>query len=87
MDVTLSFALSLSLHTTSPLAFNAYALFVLFPRLVLKPLQDGCQRRLVATALLDRCKKLSEGDVASLIFDAHEGHTERVRSRMAAAST
>ena len=40
LDITLSFALSL--HKTSPLSFNTSALFVLFPRLILKPLHDGC---------------------------------------------
>ncbi len=40
LDETLS--LALSLHHSSPLAFNAYSLFVLFPRLLLRPLPDGC---------------------------------------------
>ena len=39
IDVTLSFALSL--HQTSPLAFNASALFVFFPRFIMRPLPDG----------------------------------------------
>ena len=33
LDITLS--LALSLHRTSPLAFSASALYVLFPRLIL----------------------------------------------------
>jgi len=85
LDITLSFALSL--HKTSPLAFNASALFVLFPRLILKPLPEGSQGRLVAAALLDRCKKLSVGDVAGLIYEAHEAQTERVWGRIVVAST
>ena len=36
LDITLSFALSL--HKTSPLSFSASALFVLFLRLILRPL-------------------------------------------------
>ncbi len=40
LDETLS--LALSLHSSSPLAFSAFALFVLFPRLLLRPLPDGC---------------------------------------------
>ena len=40
VDETLS--LTLSLHSSSPLAFNAFSLFVLFPRLLLRPLPDGC---------------------------------------------
>ena len=43
LDITLSFALSL--HKNSPLAFSASDLFVLFPRLILRPLQNGCQGR------------------------------------------
>jgi hypothetical protein len=84
LDITLSFALSL--HNTSPLSFCASAFFVLFPRLILRPLQERCQGRLAATALLERCRRLLVGDVASLINEAHEAQTERVRSRTAAAS-
>ncbi len=40
LDETLS--LALSLHHSSPMAFIAYSLFVLFPRLLLRPLPDGC---------------------------------------------
>ena len=85
LDNTLSFALSL--HTTSPLSFSASALFVLFQRLILIPLQDGCQGRLAAAALLERCRKLLAGDVLSLISKSHEAQTERVTSRTTAAST
>ena len=85
LDITLSFALSL--HKNSPLSFSASALFVLFPRLLLRPLQDGCQGRLAAAALLERCKKLLARDVLGLIKESHEAQTERVRSRTAAAST
>ena len=70
LDITLSFALSQ--HVSSPLAFSSAALFVLFPRLILRPLLEGCQGRLAAAAFMDRCKKLSVGDVAGLISDAHE---------------
>ena len=40
LDETLS--LALSLHHSSPRAISAYSLFVLFPRLLLRPLPDGC---------------------------------------------
>ena len=70
LDVTLSFALSL--HKTSPLAYIASTLFVLFPRLILRPLPDGCQGRLAAAALLGRCIMLLAEDVAGLIHEAHE---------------
>ena len=85
MDTTLSFALSL--HQSSPLAFSAAALFVLFPRLILRPLAEGCQGRLAAAAFLERCRKLEAGDVGGLIREAHEAQTERVRGRTAAATT
>ena len=38
LDETLS--LTFSLHKSSPLTFSAFALFVLFPRLLLRPLPD-----------------------------------------------
>ncbi len=41
LDETLSMAMSL--HISSPLAFNAFSLFVFFPRLLLRPLPDGCK--------------------------------------------
>ena len=40
LDYTLS--LALSLHKNSPLALSAYSLFILFPRLLLRPLPNGC---------------------------------------------
>ena len=40
LDETLS--LALSLHGSSPLVFIAFPLFVLFPRLVIRPLPNGC---------------------------------------------
>ncbi len=84
MNVTLSFALSL--HKASPLAFTASALFLHFPRLVLRLLLDRCQGRLAAATLLGRCMMLLTGDVAGLIHDAHEAKIERVKSRTTAAS-
>ena len=52
LDETLS--LTLSLHHSSPLAFNAYYVFVLFPRLLLRPLPDGCQESFAAATLSRR---------------------------------
>ncbi len=57
-----------------------------FPKTHPQTLQGGCQGRLAAAALLQRCRRLLVGDVASLINEAHEAHTEKVRSRTAAAS-
>ncbi len=85
MDITLSFALSL--HKSSPLAFSAAALFFLFPRLIMRPLPEGCQGRVAAAALLDRCSKLSEGGIEGLIDDAHEAQTVRVQGRTTVVST
>ena len=39
-DITHSFVLSL--HKSSHMGFSAAALFVLFPRLILRPLPEGC---------------------------------------------
>ena len=36
-------SLASSLHKSSPHAFSAYALFVLFPKVLLRSLPDGCQ--------------------------------------------
>ena len=70
LDETLS--LALSLHHSSPLAFSAYSLFVLFPRLLLRPLPDGCQGSFAAAALSRRCRLLKEGEVGTLLNEAHE---------------
>ena len=70
LGITLPFALSL--HKTLLLSFSASALSVLFPRLILRPLQDGCQGCLAAAALPERCRELLARDVASLINDVHE---------------
>jgi hypothetical protein len=43
LDMILSFALSL--HKASPLSFSPSALFVLFPKHILRPLHDKCQGR------------------------------------------
>jgi hypothetical protein len=40
LDEVLS--LAISLDKSSPLAFNAFVLFDLFPRMLLRPLPDGC---------------------------------------------
>jgi len=84
MDETLS--LALSLHHSSPLAFNAYVLFVLFPRLLLRPLPDGCQGSFAAAALLRRCNMLREGEVGTILNEAHEAHVGRVAKQTEAHS-
>ena len=76
MDETLS--LALSLHGSSPLAFNAFSLFVLLPRLLLRPLPDGCQGSFAAAALSRRCNLLREGGIGALLNEAHEAHMGRV---------
>ena len=70
LGVTLS--LALSLHKSSPLAFYAFALFVLFPRLILRPLTDGCQGSFAAAALSRRCNLLKEGKISIMLSEAHE---------------
>ncbi len=79
MDETLS--LALSLHVSSPMAFSAYSLFVLFPRLVLRSLPDGCQGSFAAATLSRRCNLLREGEVATLLKEAHETQEGRVAKR------
>jgi hypothetical protein len=80
LDETLS--LALSLHNSSPLAFSAFSLFVLFPRLLLRPLPV-----LAAATLARRCKLLREGKLSVLLTEAHEAQTERVAKGIKASST
>jgi hypothetical protein len=79
-------SLAMSLHKLSPLAFSAFALFVLFPRLLIRPLPDGCQGSFVAATLTRRCSLLREGKIVVLLSEAHEAHTRRVAKLMKAAS-
>jgi len=65
-------SLAPSLHKSSPLAFIAFALFVLFPRLLLRPLPDGCQGSFAAAALSRRCSPLREGKISVMLTEAHE---------------
>jgi len=50
-----------SLHKSSPLTFSAYALFVLFSRMLLRPLPDGCQGSFATSTLSSICNLLREG--------------------------
>ena len=84
LDDTLS--MTLSLHKSSPLAFSAFALFVLFPRLLLRPLPHGCQGSFAATSLSRRCSLLKEGKIMVLLNEAHEAHTGRIAKLTKAAS-
>jgi hypothetical protein len=84
LDETLS--LALSLHKSSPLAMSAFALFVLFPRLLLRPLPDGCHGSFAAATLSRRCGLLKEGNIAILLSKAHEAHVGRVAKQTKAAS-
>jgi hypothetical protein len=52
LDETLS--LAPSLHHSWPLAFSAYSLFIFFPRLLFRPLPDGCEGSFAAAALSRR---------------------------------
>jgi hypothetical protein len=77
---------AMSLYKSSPLAFSAFALFVLFPRLLLRPLPDGCQRSFAATTLSRRCRLLREGKITVLLSEAHEVQTGRVAKLTSATS-
>jgi hypothetical protein len=91
LDETLSLAMPCHvpplLHKSSPLSFSAFALFVLFPRLLLRPLPDGCQGSFAAAALSRRCILLREGKITVLLTEAHEAQTGRVAKLTKAAFT
>jgi hypothetical protein len=84
MDAILT--LALSLHKNSPLAFSAYSLFVLFPRLLLRPLPNGFQRRFADAALKQRFLLYVTGDICRLLTDSYEAQTQRVTTRVLATS-
>jgi hypothetical protein len=74
LDCTLS--LALSLHMNSPMALSANSLFILFPRLLLRPLPYGCQCRFADVVLRKRCELLHAGDIHRLIMDSHEAQSD-----------
>jgi hypothetical protein len=76
LDETLS--LALSLHESSPLAMSSFALFVLFPRLIRRPLPDGCHGSFAAATLSRRCSLVKEGKIAILLSEAHEAQMDIV---------
>ena len=80
-------SLALSLHNSSPLAFNAFSLVVLFPRLLLCPLPDGGHGSFAAATLARRCNLLWEEKLSVLLTESHEAHTERLAKLIKAAST
>jgi hypothetical protein len=65
---------------------RAFSLFVLFPRLLIRPLPDGCQCRFAAIARSRRCSLLKEGKIAILVSETHEAQVGRVAKQMKAAS-
>jgi hypothetical protein len=85
LDYTLS--LALSLHRNSPVALSAYSLFILFPRLLLRPLPNGCQGRFADAIFRKRCDLLLAGDIHRLILDSHEAQADRILSSINSAST
>ena len=84
MDDALS--LVLSMYKASPLAFDAHAIFVVLPRLVLRPPPSGCQGGLAAASLSRRCSLLREGDIDTLLKKAHEAQSARVAKALVEAS-
>ncbi len=85
LDCILS--LALSLHTNSPLALSAYSLFILFPRLLLRPLPNGCQGRFADDFIRKRCELLHAGDIQQLILDSHEAESDRATASINSASS
>jgi hypothetical protein len=71
-------SLAMSLYKSSPLTFSAFALFVLFPLLLLRPLPDGCQGSFAAATLSMRCNLLTEGQLITLLGEAQEAQTRSV---------
>ncbi len=65
---------------------SAYSLFILFPRLLLRPLPNGCQGRFADAVLRKRCDLLREGDIQRLILDSHESQADRILSSINSAS-
>jgi hypothetical protein len=84
LDETLS--LSMSLHKSSPLALSAFALFVIFPRLIMRPPPDECQGSFAAATLSRRCCLLREGKITVLLSEAHEAQMGRVAKLTKATS-
>ncbi len=78
--------LALSLHKNFALALCAYSLFVLFPRLLLRPLPNGCQGRFAEAALKRRCHLYETGNIGRLIMDSHEAQTDQVNASVRADS-
>ncbi len=85
LDHTLS--LAVSLHKDSPLAMSAFTLFILFPRLLLRPLPNGCQGRVAEAVMRKRCDLLLAGHIQLLVRDSHEAQTDKISTFTNAAST
>jgi hypothetical protein len=85
LDVILS--LALSLHMNSSMTFNAYSLFILFPRLLLKSLPAGCQGHFAEAAFRNKCLLFHEGEISRLITDSHDAQSQRVSTAMNSVST
>jgi hypothetical protein len=84
LDCTLSMALSL--HGDSPMALSAYSLFILFYRLLLRPLPTGCHSRFADAAQRKRCELLLAGEVQRLLMDSNEAQADWVRASTNSAS-
>ena len=78
--------LALSLYTSSALAFRFHLVFVLFPILTLRPLSNGYRGGIAVATLSRRCTLLREGDIDSLVREAHEARTNKVAKALAEAS-
>jgi hypothetical protein len=79
-------SLVISLHNSSPLAVSAFSLFVLFQRLLLRPLPDGCQGRFAAATLSRRYSLRKEGKIEVLLSEAHEAQVGKVSKQTKATS-
>jgi hypothetical protein len=80
-------SLAVSLHKNSPLALSAYFLFVLFPRILLRPLPNGCQGRFADAVFRRRCELYKSSEVLRLLSESHEAQTDRATSALNTASS
>jgi hypothetical protein len=74
--------LATSLPQEDPLAFNAYAAYVLFPKLFLRSLPPGCKGKHAAATFGRRCAMFNDGQIAELLNEARDSQVTREACRI-----
>ncbi len=74
--------LATPLPPDNPLAFPAYAAYVMFPRLILRSLPPGCKGKHVAAAFERKYTMFNNGQIAELLGEAHDSQVARVACRV-----